>query len=100
MTAVVAVDDDVVGDDDVEDDDVGDDNDDDDGVGDDVEEDDIEEDDDDDDGVGYWRQTGGCRSAPRSPPSALITLSRVDPPKIRTNTNTCTNTSILGNGFP
>ena len=66
VTAVVAVDDDVVGDDDVEDDDVGDDNDDDDGVGDDVEEDDVEEDDDDDDGVGYWRQTGGCRSVPRS----------------------------------
>ena len=25
-----------------------------------------DEDDDDDDGVGYWRQTDGCRSVPRS----------------------------------
>ena len=65
VTAVDAVNDDVVGDDDVKDDDVdGDDDnvggnhDDDDDVGD----DDVE----DDDGVGYWRQTGRCRSVPRS----------------------------------
>ena len=64
VTAVVAVNDDVVGDEDVEDDDVGGgDYDDDDDVGDDG----VEEDDDDDDNsVGYWRQTGGCRSVPRS----------------------------------
>ena len=59
------------GDDNVEDDDnAGDDNDDDnvgddEGVGDDDDDDGVG-DDDDDNGVGYWRQTGGCRSVPRS----------------------------------
>ena len=53
-------------------DDVGvDDNDGDDGDGDDGIVDVVGDDDDDDDGVGYWRQTGGCRSVPRSQEALL-----------------------------
>ena len=56
------------GDDAVDGDDDGNINDVDDGVVDDVGDDDV---DGDDDGVGYWRQTGGCRSVPRSQEASL-----------------------------